>query len=181
MMLKIENYMLIYKHIKYHIYIMEKIYHQCIDKPKKQLACFDLDSTLISPLNGKKFSISDTDWEFCPNVIATLKELSYTHSIVIFTNQLGIKKGKIKPENVKIKFTKIEEELGCQIGWYISTNDDIYRKPHTGMWKVFLEETKITKGKNGKRSRRSVISESLNRSVNIICKFAVADTGDKTT
>ena len=104
MMLKIENYMLIYKHIKYHIYIMEKIYHQCIDKPKKQLACFDLDSTLISPLNGKKFSISDTDWEFCPNVIATLKELSYTHSIVIFTNQLGIKKGKIKQKSGNCRF-----------------------------------------------------------------------------
>jgi DNA 3'-phosphatase len=60
-------------------------------KFRSKLAIFDLDDTIIKPKSGKKFSEDEDDWRFIENSKETILELSEKHSIIIITNQKGIK------------------------------------------------------------------------------------------
>jgi bifunctional polynucleotide phosphatase/kinase len=104
------------------------------------IAAFDLDGTIIKPLNRRPFPINRDDWEFIhDHVSSTLTDLPSNVIPVIFTNQLGITKGKQKKEDILGKITDLVKLLK----WpnymaYVAIADDENRKPNTGMWRKML-------------------------------------------
>jgi len=117
-----------------------------LDTPLTGIACFDLDYTLIKPKSGKKFPIDHTDWEFLfknkiKQYLTTLIKNNYI--IVIFTNQKGISKNKTTIEELTQKLNNIQNKLNIHFNILISTIDDKYRKPMTGMWQFLLDQTNI--------------------------------------
>jgi len=113
-----------------------------------KIASFDLDNTLIKTKSGNVFPKDYNDWTWLyDNVPTTLQKLVQDdYSIVIFTNQKGISKGKETIENFSIKIKNIIKELfkfNVILDVLIATEDDWYRKPMTGMWEFYLEHHKI--------------------------------------
>ena len=101
-----------------------------------KLACFDLDYTLIKPKSKNKFPKDENDYIFLPNVIDKLKKLyDNKYNIVIFSNQSGKKINEVLIKLKKILF----QLLPIKIDIIISTENDYYRKPHTGMFELYLQ------------------------------------------
>lgn len=102
----------------------------------------DLDWTLVRPIRGR-FPKDANDWAFLPNRILTLKtykDAGYT--IVIFTNQ-GYKKTKLvtalnRTNNIITALLK--ENINPWV--FAATDQDIYRKPSSGMWNIFVANMK---------------------------------------
>uniref|UniRef100_A0A671SDB9 Bifunctional polynucleotide phosphatase/kinase-like n=1 Tax=Sinocyclocheilus anshuiensis TaxID=1608454 RepID=A0A671SDB9_9TELE len=67
-----------------------------------------------------------------------LKNLLY--SVVFFTNQMGISRGKLRPEVFKSKVEDILQTLQLPIQVFASTAPGIYRKPVVGMWEHLCEK-----------------------------------------
>lgn len=89
---------------------------------------FDYDDTLC-----EKFTSNLLD-----NVKHTLLQLEKTHNICIFTNQMGISKGKNTHQHLRElldDFTKAVDHISINI--FYAINDDNYRKPMTGMYQLF--------------------------------------------
>ena len=104
-----------------------------------KLACFDLDHTLIKPKGKRKLPRDSEDYEYINNVKETLVKLqNNNYHIIIFSNQSGS-----KLEQIIIKIKNILFELlfydKLKISVFIATKDDYYRKPHTGMFELFLK------------------------------------------
>ena len=109
------------------------------DKKNLKLACFDLDHTLIKPIGNRKLPKDSNDYEYIKNVKETLVKLKDdNYHIIIFSNQSGS-----KLEQVLIKIKNILFELSnlnqLRISVFIATKDNYYRKPHTGMFELFLK------------------------------------------
>lgn len=104
-----------------------------------KIAAFDLDGTIIKTKSGRVFPKDKDDWVFFnDNVKKVLYNLCNNNfKIVIFTNQSGIGKGKIKREDFEKKIENIEKDLNLDFDIFIATGDDYYRKPRTGMWDLF--------------------------------------------
>ncbi|XP_047123558.1 bifunctional polynucleotide phosphatase/kinase [Hydra vulgaris] len=101
-----------------------------------KIASFDLDDALITTKSRKKFPISESDWKFLSSkVVAKLKSLyNEGYKLVIFTNQAGIEKKKLKPQVIQTKIMDIIDELGIPMQVFISTGENIYRKPYINAW-----------------------------------------------
>lgn len=112
-------------------YISDKIYDESIG--------FDLDHTLIEPKSGNKLPVNVDDYKWMENVQNVLRNLKY--NIVIFTNQL-----KFVPEFLN-KIDKLKSELKIDFSIFISTENDMYRKPNIGSHNLYTQLTgnKITK------------------------------------
>jgi DNA 3'-phosphatase len=101
-------------------------------------ACFDLDWTLIRPQNTK-FPRTYDDNVIMNNRIQVLKRyIEDGYHIIIFTNQKLTNKENL---NFKISrmndiFKKFKDE-GIDVIILMSTAEDKYRKPNTGMWEEF--------------------------------------------
>lgn len=108
-------------------------YYQTSNLSNK-IAGFDLDWTIIKTKSGKVFPTSKNDWTFLfediPYKLKTLND----YTIVIFSNQMGISKGKTKKEDILYKVGKIYEHLNHPFIFVASTEDDINRKPRVGMF-----------------------------------------------
>ena len=106
---------------------------------KPKIYCFDLDSTLIKTKSGAKFPKDANDWVFMyPRTKEILTKLNKDYHLVIMSNQKGFKtQNQINEFNKKIN--DIFNDLGFEMSIFIATEDDIYRKPHTGMYKLLLE------------------------------------------
>ena len=106
-----------------------------------KIAAFDLDNTIIKTKSGKVFPQNKDDWKLMNKYVkSTLyKYYNNCYKIVIFTNQLGIKKGKIKKEDFIEKINNIHTELNIDFDIFISTEDNKFRKPMIGMWNLFNE------------------------------------------
>ena len=103
-----------------------------------------MDYTIIKTKSGKVFPKNINDWELLyPCVNEKLKELSKTHTIIIFTNQLGVSKEKISSDDLIKKFTSISDFLEIDIVFLASTKDDINRKPRVGLWEYFQKINKV--------------------------------------
>lgn len=83
-------------------------------KDSAKIASFDMDDTVVTRKSGAKFPINADDWIFLNDKVApTIKKLfDEGFKIVIFTNQLGIEKGKTKAEDIKIKVANIAKTIG---------------------------------------------------------------------
>ncbi len=107
----------------------------------KKIAGFDLDYTLIKPKSGKKFPIDYNDWTWLyPNTKEKLIEIAKEYQVVIFSNQMGIDKGKTTKEEIEIKCKNIQQDIGIPIIFLMSDKDDKYRKPRIGLWKILVKE-----------------------------------------
>lgn len=106
----------------------------------KKIYGFDLDSTLIKTKSGAKFPKDSSDWLFLyDNIKDVLQKLNKEYHLVIFTNQKGLNESsKILDFNKKIN--DIFNELKFEMSIFVSIEDDLYRKPLTGMYKLFLEK-----------------------------------------
>lgn len=119
-------------------------------KGSSKIAAFDLDSTIIETKSGNVFAKDIHDWKIMPNVKEKLLKLyEDNYKIVIFTNQSGIKSGKITKESFFQKIQDIVEEIGIPIQIFVSTsNHSYFRKPAPGMWYLLEQnnsEIKINK------------------------------------
>jgi DNA 3'-phosphatase len=97
-----------------------------------KIAAFDLDNTLITTRNGG-FRKSADDLILMPNVIPVLKHFIATgYTIAIFTNQLS------KSEDQKLlnynRVINAVNLINLPMMVFMSTANDQYRKPNTGMW-----------------------------------------------
>lgn len=107
----------------------------------KKIAGFDLDSTIIKTKSGRILAKDMDDWELWNDHVKPVLYNLYNdgYKIVIFTNQKGISKGKVKKEDFIQKVKNIQKELNIAFDIFISTSDDYFRKPMTGMWDFFRQ------------------------------------------
>uniref|UniRef100_A0A665V9Q4 PNK FHA domain-containing protein n=1 Tax=Echeneis naucrates TaxID=173247 RepID=A0A665V9Q4_ECHNA len=101
-----------------------------------QIAGFDIDGCIITTKSGKVFPTAPDDWKILyPEIqprLATLLKKGY--KVVFFTNQMGIAKGKLRPEVFKSKVEDILSTLQLPVQVFVAAGPGIYRKPVTGMW-----------------------------------------------
>ncbi|CAK4732785.1 hypothetical protein LEN26_016413 [Aphanomyces euteiches] len=110
-----------------------------------KVASFDLDGTIITTKSGKTFATNANDWKFWhESVPAKLRELAAdNYSIVIFSNQSGLSKGKVKETELKTKLNSIVAQLGVPVRVFLLSADDHMRKPRVGAWEFMLSHCQL--------------------------------------
>lgn len=105
-----------------------------------KLAIFDLDHTLIKPIHGV-FPKDKNDWKLIYE-IDKLKNLK-DYDIIIITNQSEFNKKAFLLDRIK-DFVEYLKKEDIKVNVYISTENDIYRKPNTGIFeKIYNNQTDI--------------------------------------
>lgn len=114
---------------------------------KDGLALFDLDQTIIKPKGTNRFSISSDDWMFNYKqdiIISKLKELiDNNYSIVIITNQAGIKSKKEEwMKKLNNIYKVINKHINLELCILCSYEHNMYRKPMNGFYYYLIDESK---------------------------------------
>ncbi|XP_058834250.1 uncharacterized protein F21D5.5 [Topomyia yanbarensis] len=106
-----------------------------------KIAAYDMDGTLIKTKSGNVFPKTIDDWQIAfSEVPGKLKSLFKSgFKIVIFTNQAGISKGKLKIEDFRKKIEALQSKLNVPMQVFISTGKGKYRKPLMGMWDILCQ------------------------------------------
>ncbi|XP_016887736.1 bifunctional polynucleotide phosphatase/kinase isoform X2 [Cynoglossus semilaevis] len=109
---------------------------------RTKIAGFDIDGCIITTKSGKVFPTSPDDWKILyPEIRARLASLNQRgYKVVFFTNQMGIAKGKLRPEIFKCKVEDILSTLQLPVQVFVAAGPGIYRKPVSGMWNHLCEK-----------------------------------------
>jgi len=104
-----------------------------------KVAGFDIDGTIITTKSGRRFPIDANDWKIRFSVISgRLQQLVRDdYKIIFFTNQLGIKKGKLLINDFHSKIESLVDLLNVPVLVMAACESDINRKPCVGMWYHF--------------------------------------------
>jgi bifunctional polynucleotide phosphatase/kinase len=156
--------------------------HIYFNKISRKAAIFDLDHTIIRPIN-KRFSTTSDDWKFnSDNVIQKLKKCKEDgYDVIIISNQKILKNDDMKKEWT-VKIEKISKKIGFNIMALAATEDDNMRKPRTGFWDKYCFMYDKTKsfyvGDAGGLPKRSINGETVKDFSDTDLKFAL-NTGIK--
>jgi bifunctional polynucleotide phosphatase/kinase len=84
---------------------------------REKIAGFDLDGTIVRTQSGKVFPKDTNDWMLWNQKVATKIQQLHKEGfkIVIFTNQRGIEKGKVRPHEFKNKIVNVAKVLGVPL------------------------------------------------------------------
>jgi len=73
---------------------------------------FDLDHTLIRPLEGRTFPNSSSDWEFIPGIKRAIKPfMDAGYMFIIISNQGGIEAGHHTELDIEFKLVTVLSDL----------------------------------------------------------------------
>jgi len=124
-----------------------------------------MDWTLIRTKSGRIFPKTPDDWTLWHKHVAPRVQALHAegYAICIFTNQEGVSKGRVKAEDLIIKFIKLSTALGVPILCQAATQNDGYRKPHTGMWTLLETEWKATHGIIVDRAKSLYVGDAAGR------------------
>lgn len=100
-------------------------------KPGRPFYSYDFDDTIVQLRTAT----------LLPGRKDILVQQSFSHNIVIFSNQNGIEKGKASHAEIQALMAQVQQQLGIPISFMYASGDDIYRKPATGMYDLFLQLT----------------------------------------
>lgn len=110
---------------------------------KSKIAGFDLDYTLIKTKSGRKFPVDGDDWTMYHETIINKLQRYFDdkYNIVIVTNQGGLK-NKSKIDEFKRKIENFAKLIKLPFMILISTSNDRFRKPNTGLWTTHINGDK---------------------------------------
>ncbi|XP_056139072.1 bifunctional polynucleotide phosphatase/kinase isoform X1 [Lampris incognitus] len=132
----------------------------------EKIAGFDIDGCIITTKSGKVFPTAPDDWkilfpEIQPRLASLLKK---GHKVVFFTNQMGIAKGKLRPEVFMSKVEDVLSTLQLPVQVFVATGPGIYRKPVMGMWNYLCE--KANSGVTVAKSQSFYVGDAAGRPAN---------------
>lgn len=109
-------------------------------EPSQTMAAFDLDGTLIKPKSNKRVPKSATDWDLFSvwTKIKLQQALCENNArFVIFTNQNGVGLNIVPLEEVQQRIELVMKRLDIACTVFVAVEKDGFRKPRTGMFKLF--------------------------------------------
>jgi len=111
-----------------------------------KLAIFDLDNTLITTKNEKKFPVDENDWKwkFTNTKEKIIKLTEEQYCIIILSNQAGIATGKQTVKTWTAKLNQIVKELNIDIRVFCTTDNNKYKKPSPSFFHEFIPNDVIS-------------------------------------
>ena len=104
----------------------ETVYYHHESSKLTKVAAFDFDDTIFKQYTTEYIN---------PEIPSILRKVAENWQIVIFSNQKGISTGKTTIEDLTERVRSLRTVV--PFSFYCSTEDDIYRKPHTGLYRLF--------------------------------------------
>jgi bifunctional polynucleotide phosphatase/kinase len=103
-----------------------------INLENSKIAAFDMDDTLIITPDIKKI----LEWQFYSPDIKERLEKYNDYNLVIITNQKGVSNKKLEIKVLQKKIEEIVSKLDLNFTICCAFDDDNYRKPRVGFWKL---------------------------------------------
>uniref|UniRef100_H2RV47 Polynucleotide kinase 3'-phosphatase n=1 Tax=Takifugu rubripes TaxID=31033 RepID=H2RV47_TAKRU len=112
-------------------------------KGRDKIAGFDIDGCIITTKSGKVFPTAPNDWkilypEIKRCILSTI--LALFLQVAFFTNQMGIAKGKLRPEVFKSKVEDVLATLQLAVQVFVASGPGLYRKPVMGMFNYLCDK-----------------------------------------
>lgn len=123
--------------------------------PSENLAAYDLDGTIIKPKSNKRIPKSATDWQFFSVwTKVRLQQVVRENDarFVIFTNQNGVGLRLVALEEIQERIELVMKRLQIPCIVFVAIEKDEFRKPETGMFRLFEKVFNSSKEINYSRS-----------------------------